>query len=81
MERIFRSIFVVVANNAKELSLCHKLEFSNFYIFAILWWKPLIFQIWINWSNRIYTLKYVGSKRSGCKDIGVENHLEYYCNL
>ena len=28
----------------KELSFCHKLAFSNPYIFATLWCKPLIFQ-------------------------------------
>ena len=31
------------------------------------------FQIWINLSNRIYNLKYLGSIPSGCKDIVVEN--------
>ena len=27
----------------KELSLCHKLKFSNRSIFPTWWWKPLIF--------------------------------------
>ena len=30
--------------NLKELSLCHKLEFSNPYNFAKYWRKPLVFQ-------------------------------------
>ena len=31
----------------KELSFFHKLEFSNPYIFATGWRKPLIFQTYI----------------------------------
>ncbi len=27
----------------KELSLCHKVKFSNHYIFAIYWCKPFMF--------------------------------------
>ena len=30
--------------NEKELSLCHKSQFSNTYIFKTRWSKPLIFQ-------------------------------------
>ena len=33
-----------VCKNAKELSLCHKVKFSNPNIFATRWFKPLIFQ-------------------------------------
>ena len=45
----------------KELSLCHKLKFSNPYMFAT-WWKvqPLIFQTTDYLINRIHSLKYIG---------------------
>ena len=40
----------------KELSLCHKFNFCNPYIFATWWCKPLIFKTYIIWSNSIYSL-------------------------
>ena len=51
---------------SKELSCYNKLTFSNSYIFAIWWCKPLIFQIFTFWSNRINSLKYQRSRRMGC---------------
>ena len=42
----------------KELSLCHKFSFCKTYIFATLWFKPLIFQTYIIWSTSIHSLKY-----------------------
>ena len=55
----------------KELSLCHKLNFCNPYIFATWWWKPLIFQTYIIWSNSIRSLKYLRSPTLGCNDIEI----------
>ena len=55
----------------KELSFCHKLEFSNPYIFATGWRKPLILQTYMIWSNRNHSLKYLRSMSLGCKDIGI----------
>ena len=55
----------------KELSLCHKLKFSNPYIFTTGWRRPLIFQTYIIWSNRIHSLKYLRSTTLGCKDIRI----------
>ena len=58
----------------KKLSLCHKLKFSNSYFFANWWRKPLIFQAYIIWSNRIHSFKYLRFTTLSCKDIqGVEN--------
>ena len=52
----------------KELSLCHKLGFSN-PIVGTQCRKPLIFQNYIIWSNRIHRLKYLRSTTLGYKDI------------
>ena len=43
--------------NVKELSLCHKFNFCNPYIFATWWCKSLIFQSYIIWSNSITYIK------------------------
>ena len=43
---------------SKKLSLCPKFSFCKTYIFATLWCKSLIFQIYIIWSNSIHSLKY-----------------------
>ena len=40
----------------EELSLCHDIKYSNAYIFATWWCKPLIFQTQIIWSKRIHSL-------------------------
>ena len=53
----------------KELSLCHKLKYSNLYILKNWCDKPLIFQIQVIWSNRIHSLKYLRSTTFGFKDI------------
>ena len=50
----------------KEFSLCHKLKFSNPYIFAKYWPKPLVFQTLI-----INSLKYLTFTTLGQKDIGI----------
>ena len=52
----------------KELSLCHKLKFSNPYIFTTGRRRPLIFQ---TYSNRIHSLKYLRSTTMGCTDIRI----------
>ena len=55
----------------KELSLCHKLKFSNLYIFTTGWCRPLIFQTNIIWSNRILSLKYL--RHWVAQILGLEN--------
>ena len=54
----------------KELSFCHNLKFSNFYISATSGCKPLIFQTYIIWPNIINSLKYLRSTTLACQDIG-----------
>ena len=60
-----------MVNKVKEFSLCHKLWFSNFFIFATQCRRPLIFQT-IN-SARVYnlSLKYLRFTPSGLIDIGI----------
>ena len=57
-----------------EMSLCHKLNFFNPYIFDT-WWctlcKPLIFHTWIIWSNRNHSENDLRSTTLGCKDIRI----------
>ena len=48
----------------------YKLWFYNHYIFRIQCRKPLIFQTYIIWSNRIHSLKYLRSTTLESKDIG-----------
>ena len=57
----------------KELSLCHKYQFSNAYITKTRWRKSLIFQTLIIWSFRLHSLKYLGSTTLGCRDKGIKN--------
>ena len=54
----------------KELSLCHKLKFSNPYIYGTWCCRLLILQTKIIWSNRIHSLKYLWSTTLESKDIG-----------
>ena len=56
----------------KEMSLCNKLKFSNSYIFASWWCKPIIFQTYVIRSNRIHSLKKQMSTTSGCKDTRIK---------
>ena len=44
--------------SSNGLGLCHKLKFSNPYIFAISWRKPFTFQTLIICFNRIHSIKY-----------------------
>ena len=55
----------------KELSLCHKLKFSNPYIYGTWCCRLLIFQTKIIWCNRIHSLKFLRSTTLGCRDIGI----------
>ena len=48
----------------KKLKFCPKLKFSNSLNFETWRFIPLIFQIWIIWSNRIHSLKYLTSTTS-----------------
>ena len=57
----------------KELSLCHKLKFSNPYIYGTWCCRLLIFQTKIIWCNRIHSLKFLRSTTLGCKDIRKRN--------
>ena len=56
----------------KELSLCHKTQFSNTYISKTRWRKPLVFQTLIIWSMRIHSLKYLGSTTLGSRHKGIK---------
>jgi len=55
----------------KELSLCHKLKFSNPYIYGTWCCRLLIFQTKIILCNRIHSLKYLRSTTLGCRDIRI----------
>ena len=66
-EYLFLCNFKKMKSLLKPL-LWHKLKFSNPYIFATWWCKPLIFQIW---SNSIHNLKYRRSTPLGGKDVGI----------
>ena len=55
----------------KELSFCRKLKFSNPYICAAEWFKPLIFQTLNIYSNRIHSLKHLWFTRLDWKDIRI----------
>ena len=55
----------------KELTLCHKLWFSNPYIFGLQRRKPLIFQTYIFWSNKSRSLKFQKFTTLESKDIGI----------
>ena len=54
----------------KKLSLSHKLWIYNPHIFRTQCRKSLIFQTYIIWSNRIYSLKYQRSMALKSKNIG-----------
>ena len=56
---------------AKELSLCHKLKFSNPNIFATQCRRPYIFQTMNSVRLNNVSLKYQRPSPSGCKDIGI----------
>ena len=56
----------------KELSLWHKLNFSNPYICGTWCCRLLIFQTKIIWCNKIHSMKYLRSTSLGCKDIGIK---------
>ena len=55
----------------KELSLCHKLKFSNPYIYWTWCCRLLIFQTKIIWGNRIHSFKYLRSTTLCCREIGI----------
>ena len=55
----------------KELSLCHKLKYSNPYIYWTWCCRLLIFQTKIIWCNKVHILKYLRSTTMGCRDIGI----------
>ena len=57
--------------NIKELSLCHKLWFSNPNIFGTQCRKPLIFQTYIFWSNKSHSFKFQRFTTLESKDIGI----------
>ena len=56
----------------KELYHCDKLKYSNPFIVATWWCKPLIFQTYLEIEfSRNHSLKYRRSATLGCKDIGI----------
>ena len=61
-----------LSSGLKELSLCHKLKFSNSYrelqsnIVNILYFKIRFFNL-----TEFYSLKYLSSTTVGCKDKGI----------
>ena len=63
--------FVQVFLNAKELSFCNNLWFSNFNIVATQCWRPLIFQIMNAVRSYNVSLKYLRFTSSGCEDCGL----------
>ena len=67
----FLRIPVIEKTFAKELTLCHKLWFSNPNIFGTQCRKPLIFQTYIFWSNKSHSLKYQRFTTLESKDIGI----------
>ena len=56
---------------SKELTLCHKLCFSNPNIFGTQCRKPLIFQTYIFWSNKSHSLKFQRFTTVESEDIGI----------
>ena len=60
----------ILNKKRKEFSLCHKINFSNPYIFETWWCKHLIFQT--IWSNRIQSISKVDYTAS-CNIIGIKN--------
>ena len=70
----------MIAVQCANLSKC-----SNPYICATWQRKPLIYQTYIIWSNRIYSLKYLKSTTLVCTDIRIRkskfvaNTQFFYC--
>ena len=61
----------ILFNIRNEMNcLCHKLKNFYSYIFATWCCKPLIFQNWIIWSNRILVWNVLWFTTLSCKDIG-----------
>jgi len=67
----FTSLILLWLSMLKELSHCHKLKFSNPYIYGTWCCRLLIFQTKIIWCNRIHSLKYLRSTTLCCRDIGI----------
>ena len=68
------STFTIFENTliqTEKFCLCHKLKFYNPFIVATWWWKPLIFQTFVIFWNKIYSLKYLRSTTLGSGDIGI----------
>ena len=57
---------------AKEMSHCHKLKFSNHYIFATKCRRPSIFQTLISVTINNLSLKFQKFKPAGCEDKGIK---------
>ena len=56
---------------SEELTLCHKLWFSNPNIFGTQCRKHLIFQTYIFWSNKSHSLKFLRFTTLESKDIRI----------
>ena len=57
--------------NTKELSLCHKLWFSNSYIFAVQCYRHFTFQTMTSVRSNNISLKYQRFTTLGSKDMGI----------
>ena len=65
-QKLFQLYYLI-----KEWNLCHKLRFSNTYIFAILCRRPQIFQSMNSITSNNLNLKYQRFTPSGCQDIRI----------
>ena len=52
-----RNSWIVISHRSvlKELSICHKIKFSNPFIFPMQWCKHLIFQTLLFWYHWIHS--------------------------
>ena len=66
---------------AKEMSHCHKLKFSNHYIFATQCRRPSIFQTLISVTINNLSLKFQKFKPTGCEDKGILKNLSLWQKL
>ena len=63
----------ILHSTLKELSLCHKLWFSNPYIYATQCWRPYLFQTMISVISNSLSLNYQGFTQSSCKNNMIRN--------
>ena len=64
-------MFIVPLIQTKELSFCHKLLFSNHYIFGTQYCRPLIFQTLNYVRSNNHSLKYQRLTSLDRRNIGI----------